>query len=316
MKEKTYLIGSFYILCLVYLYHFMWGEDLLKFYALYANIGIYFSSIIILSYGFSYAVKDIPFFKQISLNIKNNIGLLLMFAVVFSHILSLSSPLNSLVYLISSNLNINIYVSLFIYGLFVFLIGIFLLNKFDKKMIFISMGILFVYGSYFFISWNSLSEQRNIYVKNYSVAVNNEIKLKECSSSLLCIKINVKNFDQLNLPNTPENKEIHKKINFYLTDFVKKINKSEDKIVTFSYLDNLTTFIDDDYKPIGVYNKEKEYLIVDFNSFTRIQKNGMFFYRKLTGTSSFLWMCFLHLLIFSHFLIKLQLSKKKKNELI
>lgn len=316
MKNKTYLISSFYILTVMYLVHFMLNMKMLDFLTLYSKIGVYFAYGILLTYGFLYSVKNVDFFKKIDGLVKQNSGIILIVVVLLSHLLALYDPIDKVIRSISSIMNLNTYLISFILGLSIFILGIVLLKKYDKKMIFIPMGMLFIYGFYYFLTWDSMAQQRNVFVKTYSIALEKNVVLNECDENILCGKIPYKDLRDLN-PKESVNKkeESDKKINRFLDDYMNKIEKSKENIVSFSYLDNLTTFLDEEYKPISVYNKKEEIIMLDYKSFDRIQENGLRFYTRLTGTASFLWIVFLHLLMGFHFIIKNVIKKRGvKNE--
>jgi len=310
MKTKTYLISFFYCAYASFIIHFLSSGKILDFFVKYSEVGAYFAFIIISIYGLCSLLKDNVDLDSYIDEIEKNYALVLIFSLMLSHVLVFFHPLSIILYFLSPILGIHIYLISFILGIILASVGIILLKKYNKRMIFIPIGMLFVYGTYYMMSWHSFVQQRNIYVQTYAAALKNDISLNECGSNFSCLnsgfELSLLNKEKNTLPD-----DVNKRVNNYLKRFEEKVKDSYNVIVVFSYLDNLYTFIDDNYQPIGVYSKINKKMIVDYKTSIKITLKNELFYKRITGTSSFFWLLFMHSLIFFHYILRLKREKKR-----
>ncbi len=115
-----------------------------------------------------------------------------------------------------------------------------------------------------------------------------------------------------NFKTTSQDKESQARVKEYLVWANEKIKNKKENTFSLSYLDNFTTFKDDIYQPLAMINKKNQLFLVDFHNSKIITDRGYDFYKKITGTSSALWILFMHLLFLFHYLYKMRKSKANK----
>ncbi len=303
IDNNLYLKTFFYFVYLSFLGNYLFSAKTIDILYFFSNFGVNFASIIIL-FCFSLFIYDKSKIPQIS-----NI---LIFSVLLSHILTFFNINNKIILFLSNLLHLHIFFIAFCLCVVIISIGIFLLSKFDKRLVFFPISIIFVYLVYFIIQWHSFNQQKQIFLDFYTVAVNNNISdLNECGSKMACVKT-LPNGDLSlvieNFKTSSQDEQSQQKVKDYLIWANKKIKDSKAETISLSYLDNFTTFKDDFYQPLAMINKTNQLFLVDFQNGKIISDRGYDFYKRITGTSSALWILFMHLLFLFHYIYK-----KRKN---
>jgi hypothetical protein len=307
INNNLYLKVFFYFIYLSFLANYLYSTKISEILYFFSEFGTYFASTIILSCLTLWLIK-----KEKKVETSN----LLIFSLLLSHIFTFFH-INKTIFSFTSNLlHLHIFFIAFCIALIILAIGIYLLSKFDKRLIFFPIGILFVYTVYFVMQWHSFNQQKQIFLDFYTVAVDNNIQdLKECGTKVACIRT-LPNGDLSlvinNFKTTSQDQESQTKIKDYLIWANEKIKDKKENTFSLSYLDNFTIFKDDIYQPLAMINKKNQLFLVDFHNSKIITDRGYDFYKKITGTSSVLWILFMHLLFLFHYLYKMRKSRANK----
>lgn len=287
----------------------MLSMPILDFFASFSEVGSYFASLLILFFFLHYTINN----KIKLFDYKKYTSVILILTLLLAHALSIFNFNKTFFLGFAEFLNIHFLFLMFSTCLILIFLGVWLLNKIDKRIIFFPIGMLFVYSIYFLVQWHSFNQQKALFLDVYTVAVNEGIRdLKECNKKISCY-VTRKDGDLSELISQTENPQIQKEyqapIKNYLKKYQAKINRSTEELVYLSYLDDVYSFNNDFYEPLGVLNTKTQTFIVDYYNSNQITAKGYEFYKRITGTSSFFWMIFMHLILLFHFWLK----NKRKN---
>lgn len=317
----NYIVGFLYLIYFVFLTHFISSVSWDNILFFFSKTSLYFSIITILFYFFTFimnkslkveTINKIPFFKSLN-EARNNLGLTTFIILILSHFLAISNYLQPLSLLIAQKIGYHQNLFLTILGVIVFSVGIYIFRFSNKKIMIVALMLLFIHGVYEGILWNSLYQQKNVYENVYNAGVKNNIVLHECKE-IVCVKVSPQNFDDLikKVVGSQPNPYIGGLVESYLIAFKEHIAHSTDDIVTFSYGDGIKGFVSGEYAPIGVYNKESNYLLIDYKKLENIVSNHDMVYKRITGIATIFWLGLLFLMIGWHHWLKMRRLKKVK----
>lgn len=331
-KQYNFIIASIYILYFAFIIHYWQDIPYEKFISYFSEFGFYFCTLMI---GLSWVKKvfkdksiKLPIYQNSSSQESNNNnsnglrkkdGLFIMVCLLTSHLITLFHPLLILTADLSFVFHLHENIFIFLIGLFVWLSGIWLIKKGgDKKVLITACMILFIHGFYHLLFWSSIEQQMKAFEDTYVTAVENNIMIKECKEFILCAKMNeeqIENFTQHSTDNMPEGSTKILVSNF-MSAFGEKIKNSKNALITLTYGDNFTAFINKTYPVIAVYDKHTQLLYLDYHSGEPIAQNHEKIYAKLTGFATAVWISLLILMIFWHNVFVVMRKKQvKQNEL-
>lgn len=315
----NYIVGFLYLIYFVFFTHFVssvsWDSVLFFF----SKTSLYFSILTVLFYSLMFLINKFiraetiyktPFLKSLN-EARNNLGLTTFIILILSHFLAVSNYLQPISLIIAQKIGYHQNLFLTLLGLIIFSIGIYIFKFSNKKIMIVALMLLFIHGVYEGILWNSLYQQKNVYENVYNAGVKNNIILHECKE-IVCVKVTIEDFDELikavvkGQPNT----YIGGLVESYLIAFKEYIGHSSDNLVTFSYGDGIKGFVSGEYAPIGVYNKESNYLLIDYKKLENIVSNHNMVYKRITGIATIFWLGLLFLMIGWHHWLKMRRLKK------
>lgn len=328
-KQYNFTIGSIYVLYFAFIVHYWQDISYDKFIAYFSEFGFYFCTLII---GMSWCKKwvqngslKLPILQNFSNQSINNglrkkDGLLIMACLLTSHLITLFHPLLILTTDLSFIFHFHENMFIFLIGLLVWLSGLWLIKKGgDKKILITACMILFIHGFYHLLFWSSIEQQMKSFEDTYIAAVEDNITIKECKEFILCAKMNETQIENFTQHSTDNMSEGHPKVlvKNFMTAFEEKVKNSKSDVVTLTYGDNFSAFINKSYPVIAVYDKKTQLLYLDYHSGEPIAQNHEKIYAKLTGFATAVWISLLTLMIFWHnvFIIirKKQIKKSEIN---
>ena len=237
-------------------------------------------------------------------------------SIMLAHVIYFFRVFEKLTDFISSSLKFNHEIITSLIFILIFSLVAYTIPKIPKRRLLIFTSVIFflqvLYQSIFFISFKN---QAFLYEETYISFAKNDIRAKECGKLIDCDKIMPKDLSkviQIIIGSLPKDSNGEAIANYFL-NFEKEIQNTDDETVSFSYTSKPWKFASQQYKPIGVYNKNTGLLIIDTKSNHTIKEYHDSIRQQLTGSSIIIWFLFSFFLIVLHGKVKSSYGKKQNS---
>jgi hypothetical protein len=316
MKKYFYTTGFLFFMYFVFLTNYFINSIKTENDSILRNFtltGVFFSLIFISIYTlrhFSYNLNN-PFIKK-AISYTHYTGIISFIVLLISHYLATKNIITDFSFPLSRIIGLHNELIVFIFGFLFFLLGLLVFNKSNHKVLGVCLMLLFLNGLYHLVIWHSYEQQKNITQSFYVVAVENNIKIKECEKDIACAKFNnQKQADEFfNAENLNYQKNLNVSIHKYLKAFSKKIKAADTDVTTLSYGDSLVAFNNNDYAPIGAYSSKNQYLIIDYKATKLLLERSEKLYYHMIGVSTICWLSILFILLATHAYVPYYAKKK------